>query len=153
MSRKKSRAADRLGEAIASIEDVAAEVSLSARKGLKKAVSAVASSDAANRLEKRTRPTRRAITKEIGIVKSATKKRVGKAAKKTSLATTAAKGRTEGASKTGGVAKAAATKKATTTKKAAATKVSAAKKAAKKAGVATKVSAAKKATKKKSPAT
>jgi DNA-binding protein HU-beta len=99
MPSKLDRAAALVGDAVGTIETATGAAGTRVQQGLSKAATAIAESSAVDRMEKKTRPIRRAAAeKAVGIKKTA-KRRATTAAKKATGAKKTAKRRATTAAK------------------------------------------------------
>jgi hypothetical protein len=117
-----------VGDAVGTIETATGAAGTRVQQGLSEAATVITESSAAGRMEKKTRPIRRAAAKKAARIKKTARKRATTATRKASAAKKTARKRATTAARKASAAKKTARKRATT----AARKASGAKKTARK---------------------
>jgi hypothetical protein len=115
MAKRLTRVAEAVGNTAGSIEATTASAGTKVQNGLSGAADKIGSSRTADRIEKRTRPARKALAKKVAGAKQVAKRRAATATKQ-------AGGAKKAATKKAGGAKKVATKKAGGAKKVAASR-------------------------------
>jgi hypothetical protein len=95
MPSKVDRAAEFVGDAVGTIETAAATAGSRVEQGLSEAATVIAGSKAADRIETKTRPIRKAAAKRASKIQKAAKKRASTATRKASGAKKSAKKRAQ----------------------------------------------------------
>lgn len=95
MPNKVDRAAESVGDVVGTIEAALATGGTKVQQGLSQAATAIAGSNAVDRIEKKTRPIRKTATKRAAKIKKTAKKRASTAARKATGAKKTAKRRAQ----------------------------------------------------------